>query len=177
MTVMSTGPTKAVARKPKSAAFMDGPTLVSQANGPSRVEIPPVLVETVGQATIELRLGTPPWLVQFAQDTMHQVHILAKNGAKDAALARIATLCDALEAERQCGEEEMSVEEAARLTGRCEETIRRHVRARRLPVKRNGKRGRIHIRRGDLQAIEGKGCAKYDVHADAQDIVNRRLSR
>jgi hypothetical protein len=108
-------------------------------------------------------------------ETLQHVRILLENRAVDAAHIRVSMLLAVVTAERNWSDEEVTVEEAAALTGRCTETIRRSVRHGALPSKRNGQRGRHRIRRGDLHLVEEKRRIKYDVDADAHDIVNRRL--
>ncbi len=57
---------------------------------------------------------------------------------------------------------------AAQETGRCEETIRRAVRAGAIPE------GRHRIRRGDLQTVAPPESRPYDPTADAQSIAQLR---
>jgi hypothetical protein len=63
---------------------------------------------------------------------------------------------------------------AAQETGRCEETIRRAVRAGAIPDRRANPRGRHRIRRGDLQTVAPPPGRPYDPTADAQSIAQLR---
>jgi excisionase family DNA binding protein len=159
----------------KIAAFSDGPTSPSTPASPTVIEMPASLVDGIGRSAIELRAAAPSWLVGLVAETLQHVRILPESRAVDAAHIRVSMLIAVVTAEQNWSDEEVTVEQAAALTGRCKETIRRSVRNGTLPSKRNGQRGHHRVRRGDLHLVEEKRRMKYDVAADAQDIVKRRL--
>lgn len=68
----------------------------------------------------------------------------------------------------------IDVDEAARITGVCHETIRRKLRSGHLPDRRPDRKGRYLIRRGDVRPFDARGRASYDPQADAQDIATLR---
>lgn len=118
--------------------------------------------------------GAPPWLVDFVRAAAAENATLRANGAEQAATARHALLVKLLAAAASYLDAEVDVAEAARLTGRCEETIRRAARAGDLPARRGSERGRFRIRRGDLQELEVHHRSPYDPDADARDIARHR---
>ncbi len=69
---------------------------------------------------------------------------------------------------------EIDIHEAAREKGVCEETIRRAVRARRIPDRRANPKGRHRIRRGDLNRVADSPDRPYDPTTDAQSIAQLR---
>ena len=158
----------------KSPAFSETPTGPSDTTRTLRIEIPPVLVNRIGRSNVELRAGVQTWLVDFARETMQEVEILLENAADNAAHIRVSMLLKLLGREKKWSDEEVTVEEAANLTGVCEETIRRKTRDGSLASSRNGERGHLHIRRGDLAAVEQKRRRAYDGVADAHDIVKQK---
>jgi IS30 family transposase len=106
---------------------------------------------------------------------MREVSILLDNGADQAACGRVSSLVKMLDAERRWSDGFVSVEEAASLTGRCPETIRRELRRGKLAGGRAGDRGHYHIRRGDLAPlVDERRNRVYDAVADAQDVAKRR---
>jgi len=121
--------------------------------------------------------GLPPWLVAFVEGALRENQTLTENGASQAAQARETLLQKLLEAAEHYLNGQLSVEEAAQLLGRHPETIRRAVRKGALPDGRTNPRGRLRIRRGDLQALAAPAPARYDPVADAQDIAQRRRPR
>ena len=118
--------------------------------------------------------GLPPWLVAFVEEALRENQTLAENGAGQAVTAREALLQKLIGAARQYLDSEITVEEAATLLGKHPETIRRAVRKGALPDDRSKPRGRMHIRRGDLELLAGPRTEGYDPVADAQDIARRR---
>jgi excisionase family DNA binding protein len=118
--------------------------------------------------------GLPAWLSTFAEEARQENHILAENGAGQAVTAREALLQKLIAAAQQYLDGEITVEEAAAILGRHPETIRRAARSGALPDGRTKPRGRLHIRRGDLDALAAPDPGRYDPHADAQDIASRR---
>ncbi len=118
--------------------------------------------------------GLPPWLVAFACDAMQETGTLRENGAEQAAAARTALLQKLLGAARAWLDAELDLHDAAQETGRCEETIRRAVRAGTIPDRRANQRGRHRIRRGDLQTVATPERPPYDPTADAQSIAQLR---
>jgi hypothetical protein len=118
--------------------------------------------------------GLPPWLVAFVRDAMQETGTLRENGAEQAAVARTALLQKLIGAARAWLDAELDLHEAAQETGRCEETIRRAVRAGTIPDRRTNRRGRHRIRRGDLQNVATPERPAYDPTADAQSIAQLR---
>ena len=83
---------------------------------------------------------------------------------------------------RDAAREELSIREAATLSGYSEEHLRRMARAGDLPATRIGNRGRIQIARADVPKKPGRSRPKgdasrssdgYDVSEDARDIAKR----
>src|SRR5690349_20097740 len=122
----------------KSPEFLCGPTSPSGGAKATRIEIPPVLVARLGRTAIELRSGLPDWMFEVAHSTMTDVSILLDNGADQAAHIRVSMVLKFVDAEKKWSDEEVDVEEAASLTGVCEETIRRKVRSGQLSSTRAG---------------------------------------
>jgi len=111
---------------------------------------------------LDLPDDTPPWLAAFILEAQRETDTLRDNGAEQAAAARVALLRKLIAAE------------AASETGRCEETIRRAVRAGTIPDRRANPKGRHRVRRGDLQKLAAPPAGPYDPGADAQDIARLR---
>jgi excisionase family DNA binding protein len=118
--------------------------------------------------------GLPSWLVAFVTDAVRENQTLIDNGASQAVTARVALLNSLARTAKSYLDSEIDIEEAAELTGRHPETIRRAVRSGVLPDLRSSPRGHHRIRRGDLQKLAAPKAAQYDPHADAQDIARRR---
>lgn len=118
--------------------------------------------------------GAPPWLADFVRAAATENETLRDNGADHAATARHALLIKLLAAARAYLDTDVDVAEAARLTSRCEETIRRAARTGDLPARRASERGRFRIRRGDLQKLEVHHPTPYDPDADARDLARHR---
>ncbi len=116
----------------------------------------------------------PPWLAAFVREALQETDTLRENGAKQAAAARAALLRKLLGAAHAWLDTELDPHEAAQETGRCEETIRRAVRAGAIPDRRANPRGRHRIRRGDLQTVAAPESRPYDPTADAQSIAQLR---
>jgi hypothetical protein len=116
----------------------------------------------------------PPWLAAFVQEARRETETLRENGAEQAAAARIALLKKLVGAAHAWLDAELDPHEAAQETGRCEETIRRLVRAGAIPDRRTNPRGRHRIRRGDLQTVAAPESRPYDPAADAQSIAQLR---
>jgi excisionase family DNA binding protein len=125
-------------------------------------------------STATLPHGLPPWLVAFVDEALRENRTLAENGAAQAVTAREALLQKLIAAAQQYLDGKITVEEAAAILGRHPETIRRAVRSGALPDGRTKPRGRLRIRRGDLDALAAPKSSTYDPHADAQDIARRR---
>jgi excisionase family DNA binding protein len=73
--------------------------------------------------------------------------------------------------------EVLSVQEAARRTGRSRDTIERAIRSNRLP--NAGRQGKPKVRAGDLgifprRIVAPEESAAYDVAADVRDLLVRR---
>ena len=118
--------------------------------------------------------GLPVWLVAFVQQALRENQTLEENGAQQAVTARAALLTKLVAAAQAYLETEVGTAEAAVLTGRHPETIRRAVRQGLLPDQRATPRGRHRVRRGDLEKLAGPRAGTYDPIADAQDIATRR---
>lgn len=118
--------------------------------------------------------GLPRWLVAFVDEALRENRTLAENGAGQAVTAREALLQKLIAAAQQYLDGKITVEEAAAILGRHPETIRRAVRSGALPDGRTKPRGRLRIRRGDLDALAAPDPGRYDPNADAQDIARRR---
>lgn len=116
----------------------------------------------------------PPWLAAFVREAQRETDTLRENGAEQAASARAAVLRKLVAAAQSYLDAELDAGEAARETGRCEETIRRAVRDGTIPDRRPNPRGRHKIRRGDLQKLAAPPTGRYDPDADAQDIARLR---
>jgi hypothetical protein len=137
--------------------------------------IPSLSRELAGITQNELGLhGLPPWLGAFVRDAMQETGTLRENGAEQAAAARTALVQKLLGAAHAWLDAELDLHEAAQETGRCEETIRRAVRAGTIPDRRANRRGRHRIRRGDLQTVATPERPPYDPTADAQSIAQLR---
>jgi excisionase family DNA binding protein len=117
--------------------------------------------------------GLDAWLEQFVRDAMSLNDVLRASGAADAALVREKLLQQLLEGAEAWLSAEVSVAQAAERLGVSEETVRRRIRSRHLPARRNGDRGRFGIERRHL-AGNARSC--YDPIADAQDIAKLRRS-
>lgn len=96
---------------------------------------------------VTIPAGLPAWLVTFVSKARAENQTLIENGASHAAAARVA---------------------------KHPETIRRAVRNGALPDDRSKPRGRMHIRRGDLELLAGPRTKGYDPIADAHGIAQRR---
>src|SRR2546422_9095271 len=118
--------------------------------------------------------GFPLWLARFVREAVQETDALRENGAEQAAAARTGLLKKLLGAAQADLDTELDAGEAARETGRCEETIRRAVRNGAIPDRRANPRGRHKIRRGDLQTLATPSGRAYDPDADAQDIARLR---
>jgi len=123
---------------------------------------------------VTIPAGLPAWLVTFVSKATEENQTLIENGASHAAAARVALLNKLVAAAQEHLDGEITIEEAAALTGRHPETIRRAVRNGALPDGRTKARGRHRIRRGDLDALAAPHPGRYDPSADAQDIARRR---
>ena len=118
--------------------------------------------------------GLPPWLAAFVLEAQRETDTLRDNGAEQAAAARTALLKKLVAAAQTYLDAELDAGEAARETGRCEETIRRAVRDGTIPDRRANPKGRHRVRRGDLQKLAAPPTGPYDPGADAQDIARLR---
>ncbi len=123
---------------------------------------------------VTIPAGFPAWLVTFVSKAKEENLTLIENGAGHAVAARVALLNKLVAAAQEHLDGEITVEEAAALTGKHPETIRRAVRKGALPDGRAKPRGRLRIRRGDLEALAAPNSRTYDPNADAQDIARRR---
>ena len=123
---------------------------------------------------VTIPAGLPAWLVTFVSKAREENQTLTENGASHAAAARVALLNRLIAAAQEHLDGEITVEEAAALTGKHPETIRRAVRNGALPDDRAKPRGRMHIRRGDLELLAGPRTKGYDPIADAHGIAQRR---
>jgi len=129
------------------------------------------------QPDLRLPQGTPEWLTAFWAEALSENGTLAENGAYQALTARNALLERLLDALRHFLNDEITVEEAAALTGRHPETIRRALRSGDLPDRRTNPRGHYRVRRGDLASFAAPDSRPYDPSADAQDIAQQKRSR
>ncbi len=118
--------------------------------------------------------GLPSWLVAFVRGALGENRTLADNGARQAVIARVALLTRLLEEAKRYLDAEVGIREAAAVTGRHPETIRRAVRKGVLSDHRTTPRGRHRLRRGDLEQLARPRAKAYDPIADAQDIATRR---
>jgi excisionase family DNA binding protein len=117
--------------------------------------------------------GIAPWLEEFIHNAAAQNAVLSAVGAEQAASIRHRLLQNLIaDAERWLCTT-VSVAEAAECLSVNEETVRRAIRAERLPAHRAGTRGRYRIERRHLATKRGM---QYDPVADAQDIAKRRRS-
>lgn len=129
------------------------------------------------QPDLRLPQGTPEWLAAFVAEALAENETLAHNGAHQALAARNALLERLMDAVQHFLNDEITVEEAAALTGRNPETIRRALRAGSIPDRRTNPRGHYRVRRGDLAAFASPDSQPYDARADAQDIAQQKRSR
>ena len=97
-----------------------------------------------------------------------------RTGAEEAAAARTALVKRLQDAAHAYLDAELDAGQAAKETGRCEETIRRAVREGAIPDRRTNPRARHRIRRGDLQKLAAPETRPYDPTADAQSIAKLR---
>jgi len=118
--------------------------------------------------------GWPRWLAGFLDEASRETDTLRENGAEQAAAARTALLGRLVGAAQAWLDAELDAGEAARETGRCEETIRRAVREGAIPDRRTNPRGRHKIRRGDVHKLAAPETRPYDPTADAQGIAQLR---
>lgn len=116
----------------------------------------------------------PAWLVAFLRDAIRENDTLVENGARHAAVARAALLNRLIQAATAYQETELDIDQAAKLTGRHPETIRRAVRSGALPDLRSNPRGHHRVRRADLDRLARPRSGPYDPKADAQDIAKLR---
>lgn len=116
----------------------------------------------------------PGWLVAFLRDAIRENDTLVENGARHAAVARAALLNRLIQAATSYQETELDIDQAAKLTGRHPETIRRAVRSGALPDLRSNPRGHHRVRRADLDRLARPRPGPYDPKADAQDIAKLR---
>jgi excisionase family DNA binding protein len=123
---------------------------------------------------VTIPAGLPAWLVTFVSRAREENQMLIENGAGHAAAARLALLNRLVVAAQEYVDSEVTVEEAATLLGKHPETIRRAIRKGALPDDRTQPRGRMHIRRGDLELLAGPRTKGYDPIADAHGIAQRR---
>ena len=123
---------------------------------------------------VTIPAGLPAWLVTFVTKARAENQTLIENGAGHAAAARVALLNRLITAAQEHLDGEITVEEAAAMTGKHPETIRRAVRKGALPDDRSKPRGRMRIRRGDLELLAGPRTKGYDPIADAHGIAQRR---
>jgi hypothetical protein len=135
-------------------------TIASAASGPA------------GAASVlpDLPKGLEPWMAAWIGRAEEENRVLRENGAEAAAAGRCRLLVQFVEAAREWLDAEVDVAEAAEVTGRCEETVRRAVRAGELPDRRHAGRGRHRVRRGDLPAL----TRGYDPAADAVRLAGLR---
>ncbi len=123
---------------------------------------------------LDLPDDLPPWLAAFVIEAQRETDTLRDNGAEEAAAARTALLKKLVAAAQSYFDTELDAGEAARETGRCEETIRRAVRDGTIPDRRANPKGRHRVRRSDLQKLAARPTGRYDPDADAQDIARLR---
>ncbi len=116
----------------------------------------------------------PAWLATFIDQARAENQTLLENGAGHAVAARVALLNRLIQAAKQYQDTEVTVGEASSILGRHPETIRRAVRSGALPGGRTKPGGRMHIRRGDLDALAAPNPGAYDPNTDAQDIARRK---
>ena len=131
-------------------------------------------MEQPGCSNVDLPEGAPEWVPAFVEEATRETQTLRENGAFEAAQARTALIEKLVIAMSGWLDTEVDVDEAARVTGVCRETIRRNLRSGHLPDRRRGRKGRYRIRRGDLRSFDARGRAPYDPIADAQDIATLR---
>jgi len=127
-----------------------------------------------GPAGLDLPDGVPPWLAGFVLEAQRETDTLRENGAEQAAAARLTLLRKLVAAATVHLDAEIDIHEAAREKGVCEETIRRAVRNGRIPDRRANPKGRLRVRRGDLNRVADSRARPYDPNADAQDIARLR---
>lgn len=123
---------------------------------------------------LALPAGFPAWLAAFVQHAVEENRTLAANAAHHAVAARVALLTALIDAAKDYLDTEIGIEEAAAVTGRHPETIRRAVRSGTLTDRRANPRGHHLLRRGDLDMLARPRRRPYDALADAQDIATRR---
>jgi hypothetical protein len=117
--------------------------------------------------------GLDPWIGSLIERELAENRVLVGNGAMVQVTARCRLLVSLVKAAREWLDAEIDVAEAAETAGRCEETIRRAVRAGSLPDRRTNSRGRHRVRRGDLPML----TSGYDPAADAVRLAAKREAR
>ena len=129
------------------------------------------------QPDLSMPQRAPQWLVAFVADALAENETLAHNGASQALAARNALLERLMDGLRDFLDDEVTVEEAATITGRHPETIRRALRTGTLPDRRTNPKGHYRVRRSDLASFASPDSQPYDARADAQDIAQQKRSR
>ena len=109
--------------------------------------------EEPGCSNVELPMGAPEWLPAFVEEAVRETETLRRNGALEAAQARAALIEKLVTAVSGWLDTAIDVDEAARITGVCRETIRRKLRSGHLPDRRRDRKGPYLIRRGDVPSV------------------------
>jgi excisionase family DNA binding protein len=100
--------------------------------------------------------GTPGEIVEFVERAVEENTVLRENGAEEAARARQKLLEDFVEAYGMWLDGSVTTEEAAKIRGCSEETIRRMAGKGELKSRRSNDRGHHRFRRGDLLRLDGQ---------------------
>lgn len=124
--------------------------------------------------SVEVLEKLPPWLRSALERALQETEILRENGAYEGMAARLAVLRKIGSAAAEYLDTEVTTAEAARLTGKCEETIRRSIRKGTMSSRREGTRGHHRVRIADLEHVVGSAVPSYDPIADAQNIAKLR---
>lgn len=119
-------------------------------------------------------VAAPDWMKAFFSQAVHENEVLLVNGATQAFAARKALLEQLAGRVMEWCETEVDVRTAAQLSGVCDETIRRRIRAGKLNGEPKTGRGRHRIKRGQLLKVDQVGSKGYDPIADAQNIAQLR---
>jgi hypothetical protein len=121
-----------------------------------------------------IHAGIADWLREFLREAEVENELLERNGAEPSAKARRELIRKLLEAQHRWLDQELTVNEVARDRNRHPETVRRALRGKGLPGRKESEQGEYRVRRGDALALLPRKPGDYDAVADAQGIANRK---
>jgi hypothetical protein len=116
------------------------------------------------------------FVVGFATRLRAEADRLLRLGCTEAA-ATARTIAEELEAEfERWRGQELSIPAAAAESGYSEERLRELVRAGDLPAVRDGLRGRLRVRRGDLPRRAPSGVRRAEPTDDLEHVAKRLMA-